>query len=78
MKTIEKSISRISEMLKRDKENLSDSFLQQIKSDAYDVFNKYFFINLTDVRVSYYVDERCNYNITLNAQANRIKNMMFF
>ncbi len=78
MKTLNKSLDRLSQMLKADKQNLSDSFLQQIKSDVFEVLNKYFCISIEDVKLDYLITNLSEYNILINLKSKRIKNMMFF
>ena len=78
MKTLNKSIDRLSQMLKADKQNLSESFLQQVKSDVFEVLNKYFSISTEDVKLNYVVTNLPEYSVSINFSTKRIKNMMFF
>ena len=77
MKIAQKSMLRIKDILKKDKENVSRPLLSLIKSDFFSVMNRYFEVNLEDVFVSYYVGEDNKYHFEIKVTTNRLKKLNF-
>lgn len=73
MKLAQKSMQRIKNILKRDKEDFSPTLLSLIKSDIYELLSNYFELALNDIKISYYVDDDGKYNFKIDMQSNRIK-----
>ncbi len=77
MKVAQKSMLRIKDILKKDKENVSRPLLSLIKSDIFSVMNRYFEVKLEDVFVSYYVGEDNKYHFEIKVTTNRLKKLNF-
>ena len=77
MKIAQKSMLRIKDILKKDKENVSRPLLSLIKSDFFSVMNRYFEVKLEDVFVSYYVGEDNKYHFEIKVTTNRLKKLNF-
>ncbi len=77
MKIAQKSMLRIKDILKKDKENVSRPLLSLIKSDIFSVMNRYFEVKLEDVFVSYYVGEDNKYHFEIKVTTNRLKKLNF-
>lgn len=78
MKIAQKSIMRMKNILKQDKESLSLPLLNMIKSDVYGVFSNYININPEDIEIKYFVDSDGFYDFELKMKASRIKKVNFF
>lgn len=77
MKIAQKSMLRIKDILKKDKENVSKPLLALIKSDIYSVMCGYFEVKLEDVLVSYYVGEDNKYHFEIKITSNRLKKLNY-
>lgn len=77
MKLDKKTIIRLKDILKQDKENVSRPLLSLIKSDVYSVFSNYFETKLEDVEIIYYVGEDNKYHFDVRVLAQRPKKMNF-
>lgn len=78
MKIAQKSLERLKDILKRDKENISQPMLNMIKSDIYNVVNAYLDVKQNDVNIKYFINEDGFYEIDLKIKTNRIKKVQFF
>lgn len=78
MKLAQKSLLRIKDILKQDKEKISEPLLVQIKSDVFDTLKCYFDIVLQDVNVSYFINENGKYQFDISLTSNRVKKINFF
>lgn len=78
MKLAQKSLLRIKDILKQDKEKISEPLLVQIKSDLFDALKCYFDIVLQDINVSYFVNQFGKYQIDISLTSNRVKKINFF
>lgn len=78
MKLAQKSLLRIKDILKQDKEKISEPLLVQIKSDIFDTLKCYFDIVLQDVNVSYFINESGKYQFDISITSNRVKKINFF
>lgn len=78
MKIIQKSIDRMQNILKHDKDQVSLPFLNMIKSDIYCVLNGYLNIFPEDINIKYYIEDNGLYNFDIKLRANNIKNIKFF
>ncbi len=77
MKLDKKTMIRIKDILKQDKENISRPLLTLIKSDVYSVFSNYFVTNLEDVEILYFVGEDNKYHFEVRVLSQRLKKMNF-
>ena len=77
MKLAEKSENRLKSIIKKDKGNLPVALISLIKSEVYDVINSYFFTDIEDVKVKYFVDENGKYIINIEALCSNIKKMNY-
>lgn len=77
MKLDKKTMIRIKDILKQDKENISRPLLTLIKSDVYSVFSNYFVTNLEDVEILYFVGEDNKYHFEVKVLSQRLKKMNF-
>ena len=78
MKIAQKSILRIKDMLKKDKENIPEPLINLIKNDLFAVFKNYLDICSEDLNLKYYVDEDNMYTFEVLLKTNRIKKVKFF
>lgn len=78
MKIAQKSLERLKDILKRDKENISQPMLNMIKSDIYNVVNAYLDVKQNDVNIKYFINEDGFYEIDLKIKTKRIKKVQFF
>lgn len=78
MKIAQKSLERLKDILKRDKENISQPMLNMIKSDIYNVINAYLDVKQNDLNIKYFINEDGFYEIDLKIKTNRIKKVQFF
>lgn len=78
MKLAQKSYNRLKEILKLDKQQLSQTHLMQIKSDIYDVLKNYFEITLQDVNVDYFLNNLNKYQINISASSSKVKKSRIF
>jgi len=78
MKIAQKSLERLKDILKRDKENISQPMLNMIKSDIYNVVNAYLDVKQNDVSIKYFINEDGFYEIDLKIKTKRIKKVQFF
>ena len=78
MKLAQKSYNRLKEILKLDKEQLSQTHLMQIKSDIYDELKNYFEITLQDINLEYYLNDLNNYQINISASCSKVKKSRIF
>ncbi len=77
MKLAQKSILRIKDMLRRDKENIPAPLISLIKNDLYSVLNNYLDISPEDIILKYYIDEDNLYNFEVSLKTNRVKKVNF-
>lgn len=73
MKLAQKSYNRLKEILKLDKQQLSQTHLMQIKSDVYDALKNYFDITLQDVEIDYFLNDVNKYQINITASCSKVK-----
>lgn len=78
MKLAQKSLIRIKDILKQDKEKITEPLLVQIKSDVFDTLKCYFDITLQDINVSYHINTSGQYQIDICLTSNRVKKLKFF
>lgn len=78
MKLAQKSLIRIKDILKQDKEKITEPLLVQIKSDVFDTLKCYFDILLQDVNISYQVNKSGQYQVDISITSNRVKKLNFF
>ena len=78
MKLAQKSLLRIKDILKQDKEKISEPLLVQIKSDVFDTLKCYLDIVLQDVNVSYFVNDSGKYQFDISLSSSRVKKINFF
>lgn len=77
MKLAQKSLIRMKSILKQDKEQLSQPFLNMIKNDIANIINSY--LDFKDnITIKYIVDEDGFYNFQINIKANRLKKVNFY
>lgn len=77
MKLAQKSILRIKDMLKRDKESIPVPLINLIKNDLFNTLNNYLDIYPEDINLSYYVNNDSMYHIEISLESNRIKKVNF-
>ena len=78
MKIAQKSLERLKDILKRDKENLSQPLLNMIKSDFFNVVNSYLDVNQNNINIKYFINEDGFYEIDIKVKTNRIKKVKVF
>jgi len=80
MKLAQKSILRIKNILKQDKESVPEPMLNMIKNDILSLLCNYMDLttNRENINLVYYVDDNGKYNFELKLQASRIKKANFF
>lgn len=79
MKSAQKSFNRLKEILKLDKEQLSETNFMQIKSDIYDTLKNYFEISINDINLTCAFTEQNKYKLEINLICDRIKkNRVYF
>lgn len=71
----EDNYSRLSSIIKKNKENSPEYMADVIKSDFFYLINNYFEVDFNDINVEILVDEKNNYNINLTCLGDRIKLM---
>ncbi|MBQ9793231.1 MAG: cell division topological specificity factor MinE [Clostridia bacterium] len=77
MKLAQKSLIRMKSILKQDKEQLSQPFLNMIKNDIANIVNSY--LDFKDnIAIKYFVDEDGFYDFQINIKANRLKKVNFY
>ncbi len=77
MKTAQKSMDRIKNILKMDKENISLSLISLLKSDIFSVIDGYFVSSLQDIKMNYYVSEDGKYHLSFEIECSRIKKLNY-
>jgi septum formation topological specificity factor MinE len=77
MKTAQKMTLRLKNMLKHDKEKVSQPLLNMLKSDIFQIVNNYFELRLEDMDISYFVDADGNYQFEIKLSSKRIKKANF-
>ena len=77
MKIAQKSLIRIKNILKKDKEKISQPLLNMIKSDLFNVVKSYLDVNQNDISIRYFINEEGIYEIDLKIKTNRIKKVQF-
>ena len=78
MKLAQKSLLRIKDILKQDKEKISQPLLVQIKSDIFDTLKCYFDIVLQDINLNYFINQQGKYQVDISLTSNRVKKINFF
>ena len=71
----EDNYSRLSSIIKKNRENSPEYMADVIKSDFFYLINNYFEVDFNDINVEILVDEKNNYNINLTCLGDRIKLM---
>ena len=71
MKLAQKSLIRMKSILKQDKEQLSQPFLNMIKNDIANIANSYLDFKNEDIEIKYFVNENGFYNFQIEIKANR-------
>lgn len=77
MKLAQKSILRIKDMLRRDKENIPEPLINLIKNDVYSILNNYLEISPNDINLKYFIDDENLYNFEVALKTNRVKKVNF-
>lgn len=77
MRFEQKSINRIKNILKQDKERLPAPMLNMIKSDVYFALNGYFNIAPEDIDLRYFIDNEGFYALNIGIRCGRIKKINF-
>lgn len=77
MKLAQKSILRIKNMLKRDKESIPIPLINLIKNDLYNILNNYLDIYPEDINLKYYINNDSMYHFEINLETSRIKKVNF-
>ena len=78
MKIAQKSLERLKDILKRDKEKLSQPLLNMIKSDLYNVVSSYLDVNQNNINIKYFINEDGFYEIDVKIKTNRVKKVQVF
>lgn len=73
MKIVSKMENRIENMLKKDKEDVSSTFLTLLKSEIYSVMSNYCLLFLSDVKIGCFVDKDGIYHFKFEVLTNRFK-----
>ena len=69
------AVSRLNDVLKKDKELNPKYITDVIKSDVYYMINNYFEVEFSDVDVKIDVDNHNQYNIVIDIKGDRLKIM---
>ena len=69
------AVSRLNDVLKKDKELNPKYITDVIKSDVYYMINNYFEVEFSDVAVKIDVDNHNQYNIAIDIKGDRLKIM---
>ena len=69
------TVSRLNDVLKKDKELNPKYITDVIKSDVYYMINNYFEVEFSDVAVKIDVDNHNQYNIVIDIKGDRLKIM---
>lgn len=71
----EDNVSRLNNIIKKNKENSPEFIADVIKSDFYYLINNYFEVEFDDVSVQISVDEKNCYDIVAKCKGDRVKLM---
>ena len=69
------TVSRLNDVLKKDKELNPTYITDVVKSDVYYMINNYFEVEFSDVAVKIDVDNHNQYNIVIDIKGDRLKIM---
>ena len=69
------TVSRLNDVLKKDKELNPKYITDVVKSDVYYMINNYFEVEFSDVAVKIDVDNHNQYNIAIDIKGDRLKIM---
>lgn len=77
MKASQKMTLRLKNMLKQDKEKISQPLLSLIRSDVFQIISNYLDLTLEDVKICYFIDADGKYQIELKLSPKRVKKANF-
>lgn len=77
MSILQKSLIRMQNILKMDKKDLPISLKKELKTEVFLLLRQYFEIELNDVDLSYFINDKNQYEIDFKIKTSRIKNTQF-
>lgn len=78
MKLAQKTYNRIKNILKQDKDKITEPFLKEVRSEVFLTLNQFFSINIDDVKINYFLNNNNNYELNINIKTDNIKKTNFF
>lgn len=78
MKLAQKTYDRVKNILKQDKDKISEPFLKEIKSEIFLTLNQFFDVCLDDVKINYILNDNNLYELNINLKSANIKKTNFF
>ena len=78
MKLAQKTYDRVKNILKHDKDKISEPFLKEVKSEIFMVLNQFFDICLEDVKVNYFLNNDNLYELNVNLKSKNVKKVNFY
>ena len=77
MKLAQKSINRMKNILRQDKEKIKQPLINMLKSDVYSCISGYFEIYPGDIDIVYTIDENGFYVLDIMLKSRKIKKINF-
>ena len=74
---VQKSLIRMQNMLKMDKKDLPISLIKELKTELFLLLKQYFEIDLKDLEISYFINDKNQYEVDMKFRTSRLKNCQF-
>ena len=78
MKLAQKTYDRVKNILKHDKDKISEPFLKEIKSELFLTLNQFLDIKLDNIKIDYFLNNNNMYELNINLTSTNIKKTNFF
>ena len=78
MKLAQKTYDRVKNILKHDKDKISEPFLKEIKSELFLTLNQFLDIKLDNIKIDYFLNNNNMYELNINLTSANIKKTNFF
>ena len=78
MRLAQKTYYRLKNILKQDKDRITEPFLKEVKSELFFTLNQFFDIKLDDISLNYCLNDKNMYEVDINLISNDIKKINYF